>query len=300
LPQTSHRRAKRSAGRRRLHVVLLVVFVAVGVAVLLSVRSGADTSVTDAGSPTSVEATTASSRSEDASLPSTLPPDAIAVQVPILMYHYVDDEPPPAGPYADNLTVRTKDFIAEMDYLVKGGYSTVSLADVYKAMAGEKELPAKPVVLTFDDGGVDNYQVAFPILEQRGLSGTFFVITGSVGKEGQRDWDQLTEMAAKGMSIQSHTVSHPDLRGVSASRLRSELVDSREAIAEAIGEPSYVLCYPSGAYDATVIEAARASGYLMAVTTDQGREGDPTAVFEMKRRRVPAFLPLDTFAKLVR
>jgi peptidoglycan/xylan/chitin deacetylase (PgdA/CDA1 family) len=155
-------------------------------------------------------------------------------------------------------------------------------------------------VLTFDDGGLDNYEVAYPILKEHGLKGTFFVITKTVGREGQMTWDQLREMAANGMSIQSHTVSHPDLRGVSATRLESELVGSRQAIADAIGQPSYALCYPSGAYNDTVIAAARSAGYVMAVATDKGREGDPAAVFEMKRRRVSAFLPLTTFAKLVR
>jgi rhodanese-related sulfurtransferase len=65
-------------------------------------------------------------------------------------------------------------------------------------------------------------------------------------------------------------------------------------------DSSYVFCCPSGAYNQTVIEAVRAAGYLMAVATDKGSEGDPSAVYEMKRHRVMAFLPLATFAKLVR
>lgn len=255
----------------------------------------------EAGSTVTTSTTaTEASAPESAVLPSMLPADAVKVKVPILMYHYVDATPPPAGPYADSLTVRTKDFKAEMTYLVANGYHTVSLSDVYLAMAGRKRLPGKPVVLTFDDGGLDNFTVAFPVLEQHGLTATFFVITGRVGKEGQMEWRQLREMAARGMSIQSHSVSHPDLRGVSAARLKSELVDSRTAIAEAIGLPSYVLCYPSGAYNDRVIKAARSAGYVMAVTTDRGREGDPSAVFELHRRRVPAFLPPASFANLLR
>jgi peptidoglycan/xylan/chitin deacetylase (PgdA/CDA1 family) len=136
-------------------------------------------------------------------------------------------------------------------------------------------------------------------LKEHGFTGTFFVITKTVGRAGQMTWDQLREMAAQGMSIESHTVSHPDLRGVSAARLASELSDSRVSIEKAIGRPSYVLCYPSGAYDARVIAATRAAGYLMAVTTDKGEEGDPHAVYEMKRRRVQPHLPLETFAKRV-
>jgi peptidoglycan/xylan/chitin deacetylase (PgdA/CDA1 family) len=315
-----------------LYTLLLVVFVAVGVGLFLSVRSGAETrsagdgtgsttiqatatsqgtAVTSGSSSTAATASETGSRSapqttattsllESASLPTRLPADAVKVHAPILMYHYVDDTPPPAGPYADGLTVRTNDFRAEMQYLVDNGYHTVTFADVYRAMAGLEDLPAKSVVLTFDDGGLDNYEVAFSILQAHGLTGTFFVITGSVGKKGQMTWDQLREMAARGMSVQSHSVSHPDLREVTASKLKSELADSSQAIADEIGESSYVFCYPSGAYNQTVIEAVRAAGYLMAVATDKGSEGDPSAVYEMKRHRVMAFLPLATFAKLVR
>jgi peptidoglycan/xylan/chitin deacetylase (PgdA/CDA1 family) len=235
-------------------------------------------------------------------LPGTLPAGGVALDVPILMYHYVDDQPPPAGRYAADLTVKIGDFRAQMSYLAAHAYATVSLADVYLAMAGLKELPPKPVVLTFDDGGVDNYEVAFPILKAFGFTATFFVITGPAdrGKEGQMTWDQLREMAGAGMSIQSHTVSHPDLRGVSKARLEAELVDSRQAIAAAIGEPSYVLCYPAGAYNARVIEAARAAGYVMAVGTDKGTGVDPAGVFKLKRRRVEPFTTLAGFERLLR
>jgi peptidoglycan/xylan/chitin deacetylase (PgdA/CDA1 family) len=240
------------------------------------------------------------SRAELAALSSPLPAGAVAVHVPVLMYHYVDAEPPPVGPYADGLTVRTPDFTEEMDYLVEHGYHTVTLADAYLAMAGLEQLPDKPVALTFDDGGLDNYEVAFPILEERGLIATFFVITKTVGAMGQMDWDQLREMAAAGMSIQSHSVSHPGLTGVSDARLESELVDSRSAIIEAVDEPGYVLCYPSGAYDDRVVGAAKAAGYVMAVATDVGEELSPDTVFEITRRRVQAFLPLSSFANLVK
>lgn len=290
-----------------MYALVLVVCVAVGVAAFLSLRSGASASNSSGDSPTSAETVagapgTSSSvgRSVVDLLPASLPADAVAVHTPILMYHYVADTPPPKGPYADGLTVRTDDFRAEMQYLTENGYHTVTLADMYLAMAGVQDLPAKPVVLTFDDGGLDNYEVAFRILKEHGFVGTFFVITKTVGGDGQMTWEQLREMAAAGMSIQSHTVAHPDLRGVSAARLESELVDSSQAIEDAIGERSYVLSYPAGAYDDTVIQATKAAGYVMAVATDRGAEGDPSAVHELKRRRVQAHLPLESFARLVK
>ncbi len=264
--------------------------------------SAATTSSASLPSTTSVQTTTTQAPPVSATLPSTLPAGAIAVDVPILMYHYVDEEPPPAGPYAADLTVKTEDFEAQMEYLFTNDYCTISFADVYLAMAGLKELPPKPVVLTFDDGGEDNYKVAFPMLKKFGFTATFFVITGPAdrGKEGQMTWDQLREMAAAGMSVQSHTVSHPDLRGVSRARLETEMVESRQAIAVAIGEPSYVLCYPAGAYNTKVIEAVRAAGYVMAVATDKGGGFELAGLFKLKRLRMQPFTTIAGLARMLR
>ena len=232
-------------------------------------------------------------------LTAPLPADAVAVKVPVLMYHYVDETPPPAGPYADSLTVRTPEFVKQLEYLRSGGFSTVSLAQVYLAMAGALALPSKPVVLTFDDGGLDNYEVAFPLLKSYGFIATFFVITSRVGKEGQMTWDQLREMNQAGMAVQSHTVSHPDLTQISGNKLAQELVDSRAKIEEEIKAPVYALAYPAGAYNSRVIEATKAAGYSLAVSTDEGGGTAPETVFEIKRARIQPGLSLTTFARLV-
>ncbi|MCX8032927.1 MAG: polysaccharide deacetylase family protein [Thermoleophilia bacterium] len=228
-----------------------------------------------------------------------LPSSAKAVSVPVLMYHYVDETPPPAGPYADSLTVRTPDFVRQLEYLRSNGFSTVSLADVYLAMAGALALPSKAVVLTFDDGGLDNYEVAFSLLQRYGFTATFFVITSRVGKEGQMTWEQLREMAQAGMAVQSHTVSHPDLTKISSSKLARELADSRAVIEQEVGAPVYALAYPAGAYNSQVILAAKEAGYSLAVSTDKGGKPAPQTIFEIKRARIQAGLSLATFARLV-
>lgn len=287
-------------------VLLLLVLVVAGVSLAFALQSppseGRSTDVTALGTGATLPSGAGEggySQAEADALAGPLPTDAADVDVPVLMYHYVDDEPPPAGPYADGLTVRTPDFVEELEYLGANGFETIGLDDAYLAMAGLRDLPAKPVILTFDDGGLDNYTVAFPLLKEHGFKGTFFVITKTVGREGQMDWDQLREMVAAGMAVQSHTVSHPDLTGVSAERLQAELSDSRTAISEATGEVGYALCYPAGSYDDTVIAAARGAGYVLAVTTDGGAPLGPDSVFTITRKRVQPFLPISTFARLV-
>lgn len=222
---------------------------------------------------------------------------ASASGVPILMYHYVGDVPPPAGPYASGLTVRTGDFDDQMRYLADNGYHSVGLGDLLLARRGLKILPSRAVILTFDDGGLDNYRVAFPIMVGYGLKGTFFVITGKVGAVGQMDWDDLRAMADQGMPVESHTVSHPaDLRTVDDARLARELGDSRAAIAQNLGVTPESLSYPSGRYDDRVAAAAKAAGYLMAVSTNSGSDAGVDADFQVRRIRVTAFESLESFS----
>jgi hypothetical protein len=122
-------------------------------------------------------------------LPSLLPGTAPPVVVPILMYHYVDYSPSPAGPYSAGPTAPTAQFAAEMDYLAASGHHPVTIEQIYADMAGQGQLPNKPIALSFDDDGLDDYAVAFPILEGHHFVATFFVITGLVGGRVCMNWD---------------------------------------------------------------------------------------------------------------
>lgn len=222
------------------------------------------------------------------------------LNVPILMYHYVDQTPPDTGPAAAGLTVSPEQFEAEMDYLAAEGYHPVTISQLYTAMTGGARLPSRPVAITFDDGGSDNYSVAFPILRDRGLTATFFVITGYVGGRACMTWDQLRQMQAAGMDIESHTVSHPDLRAIGAISLATELTVAREALAKQLGAEGLFLSYPYGRYDETVIAAARAAGHLAGVTTHRpGRLVSPISTFVWQRTRVSPGLSLNGFAHLL-
>ena len=215
------------------------------------------------------------------------------------MYHYVDASPPPAGPYSAGLTVPTTQFEAQMDYLEKNGYHTVTLEQIYAAMAGKAELPTKPVAITFDDGGLDDYTVAFPILRAHHFAATFFVITGFVGNSICVSWQDLRAMRADGMEIESHTVRHPDLTTVSSTRLSQELSDSRMELIQNLNETPIALAYPGGAFNQQVEAAARKAGYLVAVTTRPGRVLNPGSSYAWPRLRVASDLSITGFGRLV-
>jgi peptidoglycan/xylan/chitin deacetylase (PgdA/CDA1 family) len=193
----------------------------------------------------------------------------------VLTYHCVGSQPEGADEMARSLTVGPEQFEAHLDLLQSRGYLTVTFRQVCAALAGEEELPARAVAITFDDGYLDNYSTAFPLLRARGMTATFFVATGAMGRPGCMSWDQLREMEEDGMSIQSHTVTHPDLTRISDGRLDAELFDSRRAIAENLGEWPVALSYPGGKCNARVTDRALKAGYSLAVTTVCGTGVDP-------------------------
>jgi peptidoglycan/xylan/chitin deacetylase (PgdA/CDA1 family) len=213
------------------------------------------------------------------------------------MYHYVDATPPPAGPYAAGLTVPTAQFAAQMDYLAADGYHPVTLEQIYAAMAGLSHLPPKPVALTFDDGGLDDYTVAYPILRSHHFVATFFVITGFVGRPICMTWSDLQRMQQAGMAVESHTVNHLDLRSLAPARMQDELVQSWNTIERELGKAPMALAYPSGAYNPAVIAAVRAAGYRLAVTTHPGKTLHPSHAYEWPRLRIGPRLDLAGFAK---
>jgi peptidoglycan/xylan/chitin deacetylase (PgdA/CDA1 family) len=230
------------------------------------------------------------------------PPPALTVtqSVPILMYHYVDESPPDAGKYSAGLTVSTATFEAQMDYLAENGYNPVTVAQVYAALSGEGTLPGKPVAITFDDGGKDNYSVAYPILQRHGFRATFFVITGYVGNRLCMTWDQLREMRAGGMDIESHTVWHPDLRRVTPQRLAGEMGQARAMLRRELGTDARFLSYPYGRYNDTVIAAAQAAGYRAAVTTHRpGRLFVPISCYVWQRTNISPRTGMASFARIV-
>ena len=131
--------------------------------------------------------------------------------------------------------------------------------------------PRRGVALTFDDGYRDTYTTAFPLLAERSLTATVYVVTGFVSTDawfepggGAMTWAMLREMMRAGWDIGSHTVSHRRLVNLPRGELRAELRDSRAVLEDRLGLPCRHFCAPAGDMDLVVLEEALASGYETA------------------------------------
>jgi len=217
------------------------------------------------------------------------------------MYHYISDPPAGADAVRRDLSTSPVQFEEQLYCLQQAGYTSITLEDLLAHLADGRPLPPKPIILTFDDGYADNFRYAFPLLLQYGFHGTFFVITRFLdeGRPGYITWEQAAQMQAKGMDIEAHSVSHPDLRGLSAESLRAEVAGASQAIAAHLQQPARFFCYPSGRYDAGTIAALKAAGYWGAVTTEAGVDHDSSRPFELSRVRIHGNTDLAGFKALL-
>ncbi len=184
-------------------------------------------------------------------------------------------------------------FRSHLDFLREAGWRTVSASEL---LAGAGTLPERTVAITFDDGYVDNLAAA-ELLRARGMSATFYVVSGSLGRPPQ--WPDpgrpdllmlspgdLRTLVALGMEVGSHTQTHPRLPDCDDKRVDQELVGSRGGLEDILGRPVTHLAYPYGIWNARCEAAARKAGYLSACTTASGwalRDGDP---FRLRRLTV--------------
>jgi peptidoglycan/xylan/chitin deacetylase (PgdA/CDA1 family) len=223
----------------------------------------------------------------------------------ILMYHNIDN--PPKNARIPNLYVTPRMFRFQMWYLKKAGFRVLSIQDLV-AVVGAGETQQNMAAITFDDGFVDFYKNAYPILQQHGYPSTVFVVSGLAGKVNAWDhanesiikplmnWEQLREINQNGVEIGSHTKTHPELTRISSDQQVMEIAGSKKDLEERLNHPIETFCYPGGDHNNEVKEAVKKAGYCCAVTTQRGhveKGNDPLAL-----RRIPIKLIADPFSFL--
>jgi peptidoglycan/xylan/chitin deacetylase (PgdA/CDA1 family) len=219
-------------------------------------------------------------------LPDPLP--SRTIDLPILMYHRIGPIPASVPAVTKTLTVTPADFASQMEWLKAHGYHAVSQLQAYRALEEGKPLPAKPVMITFDDGYRDVLWHAAPLLHRLHMPATEYVITGRVsnGDPSFLTWPQLTRLEKLGVTIGSHTVTHQDLALMPPSQALAELGDSRRALEQHLGHPVQWFAYPFGAENTTVVSLAERVGYVLAVTTQGGTAQSAAAPLLLHREEV--------------
>ncbi|MDR1702476.1 MAG: polysaccharide deacetylase family protein [Sporomusaceae bacterium] len=224
----------------------------------------------------------------------------MASNIPILMYHRVDSVA------TDRNTVLSAEFARQMKFLKTAGYNTIKAENLTQYLSGQTPLPAKPVLLTFDDGYEDNYLNALPLLQEYNFTAIVFPVLKWLGQYGEwkkmsererlMSWEQLALWRDAGMEIGSHTVNHLDLRQITDECLEFELKESKRLLEDKLNIKVDCLCYPYGALNENVKHHARKAGYKTALaifedTTFWGKDD----LYALPRVAVSSRTPLSEY-----
>jgi peptidoglycan/xylan/chitin deacetylase (PgdA/CDA1 family) len=207
----------------------------------------------------------------------------MATSISILGFHSLDDR-------QSAISFSPLLFRQAMERLHKSGYRTLGLEEVIGYLRRQEPFPDSAFVITFDDGYQSVYQEAFPVLQEFGFTATIFITVGEEssdrlpGMEGRTmlSWQEVEEMHRLGITIGSHTLTHPDLTSVSLNRIETELQRSKRMIEDRLSVPVTCFAYPYGYYDRPGREIVRRH-YDCACSSQLGRVKMSSDLYALER-----------------
>ena len=229
--------------------------------------------------------------------------------VPILMYHQVVNGKP-----GDIHAVSTESFEMQMSWLHGSGYETVLIDDAsHESLLPQNQSPKRRIAISFDDGYLDAFENAAPILSRFGFSATIFLVAGRVGLKNDwdvspvlrdaslMDWKQVRALRDLGMRFGAHTCTHPDLTAVTDHQAEWEIRTARTIIEDKLGNPVRAFAYPYSRFTAATIGHVADAGYTAACTYIPGFVGGAgNRPLALRRTGILATDTLDDFARKVR
>lgn len=218
------------------------------------------------------------------------------LNLPILMYHHIEPKGVPITPYA----VHDGQFAGQLDQLVSAGFTTLSFQDLFGALEGRAKLPARPVILTFDDGYESFRELAVPALAARQMKATVFIVAGRIGEDNCWDREQaiparrlmddngIKDIMAAGMDIGAHGWVHRNLCQCTPPELEEEIFRSRKELETRFGVAPQIFSYPYGSHSSKHFPLLQQAGYLGAVSIFSDQPTVTSNLFAMRRIYVHA------------
>ncbi len=235
-----------------------------------------------------------------------------ADRVPALLYHRLI---PGQGMNVSQATGYDRSYVTfdtafaeQMAHLHREGYTTISLDDFLAYREGLTSLPLKPIIITFDDGFASNYFYAFPILKKYGMTATIFVtpdrdcenFVKNAPADSPLSDEQMREMSANQISIQSHGMTHRYLTDLEPEVMQWELTESRRVLERLLGKPVLYLAIPSGAYNKRVRKCAVEAGYRAVFCMLKGSNNRKSDLYALRRFVVGQDFNIEDFRRALR
>lgn len=214
--------------------------------------------------------------------------------VPILLYHDIPNHSAPSERYS----VSAARFDEQMKLLKDYGYSTITIQQLVNHIREGQVLPARPIVISFDDGYQNIYDNAYPIMERYGLTGTVYIVANRLRSDGFLDRGQLKEMLASGWEVGSHGMTHTELTQ-NHDLVRTEILQSRLDLNDALGIKVFSFAYPFGSLDWYISSKVLDYGYFSAVGVGNLSQHSAGTIYNMSRREIEGDATLEEFEALL-
>ena len=201
-------------------------------------------------------------------------------EVPVVMYHRVINKSENEGIHGTYIYENI--FREHMKYLKENNFSVITFEDLNNiGWRNRFDKNKKYIIITFDDGYVDNYELAFPILKKFNFKATIFLMGEStynewdVKADGEKSFplmsvEMIKEMQDYGIEFGAHTFNHPKLNKLSNDEIKHQIVDVKKPLEEKIGREIITFAYPYGILNDYAKKMVEEAGYTFGVATDSG------------------------------
>jgi peptidoglycan/xylan/chitin deacetylase (PgdA/CDA1 family) len=209
-------------------------------------------------------------------------------QVPILCYHHIREWTQKTSARAKDYIVPVEVFREQMKMLADSGYQTILPDQLYSYLASGTPLPAKPVMLTFDDTDLEQYTIALPEMKKYGFKGVFFIMTVSLNRPNYMTKEQVRTLAEDGNEIGSHTWDHRNVKQFKEDDWLTQIDKPTKQLSAITGKPIRYFAYPFGLWNPPAIPELKKRGFVAAFQLSIARdEKDP--LYTIRRIIVPGY-----------
>lgn len=220
--------------------------------------------------------------------PTAAPLTGYCLKVPILTYHHIQPQKDAVSKQQSSLSIDSNIFDGQMAYLAANGYTPIFANELINALVTHSVLPGKPVVVTMDDGYVDNHTFALPILQKYNIKANLMLATGLVGSNPDMlTWSQVQDMKNSGLFyFTNHTWSHQSVTRTSQSKIETEIDTAKTQIEQYTGQSVNIFTYPYGEFNNNAIQILQNKGYVGAFSTIPGFYQCDSFIMSLHRNRI--------------
>lgn len=221
------------------------------------------------------------------------------IKIPILLYHKIPTEKSERKEYYMNTT--STQFEKQISGLKDLGYTFITYDDLIKYNNNELALPEYVVLITFDDGYLDNYENAFPIIKRLNIPVTMFVIDNCVGAPGYFSWEQAKEMEDSGLvTIYTHGKTHIPYGNESAEVVNDYISYAHSNLEQQLGHSTNkVFAYPYGSCSDISIETLSSLGFVQNILCEQYNTSNTLNLNSLTRIFAKQNYNIETILKLI-